>query len=282
MNSLNEFYYFCKRILKMKIPQLHSLKTIERKYNTGEEPVLVVCSNLNSYICKYMRSSAASYKLASELIGSQMAALWRINTPESAIVIIKAEHWKGLRSTHSISAPTFGSRKKSGVIDVTPTMLNEIEPSPKLLYHLAFIALFDFWMANEDRNANNYNLMYDVNAHLLVPIDYGCVFNTATYDYPLSQLTETDSILSSKLFEQLASRYKREAISLLADLNKHYGILVNKCHQNAKSIIAQIPQEWNLPMDAITDKVNSLFDSLWLDKVWLNFLNCLKEKVRLW
>jgi hypothetical protein len=229
-----------------------------------------------------MRSSAASYKLASELIGSQMAALWRINTPESAIVIIKAEHWKGLRSTHSISAPTFGSRKKSGVIDVTPTMLNEIEPSPKLLYHLAFIALFDFWMANEDRNANNYNLMYDVNAHLLVPIDYGCVFNTATYDYPLSQLTETDSILSSKLFEQLASRYKREAISLLADLNKHYGILVNKCHQNAKSIIAQIPQEWNLPMDAITDKVNSLFDSLWLDKVWLNFLNCLKEKVRLW
>ena len=76
--------------------------------------------------------------------------------------------------------------------------------------------------------------------------------------------------------------YKREAINILADMNKHYGILVNKCHQNANSIVAQIPQEWNLPMDAITDKVNSLFDSLWLDKVWLNFLNCLKEKVRLW
>ena len=68
MNSLNEFYYFCNRILKMKIPQLHSLKTIERKYNTGEEPVLVVCSDLNSYICKYMRSSSAAYKLVCELI----------------------------------------------------------------------------------------------------------------------------------------------------------------------------------------------------------------------
>ena len=79
------------------------------------------------------------------------------------------------------------------MIEVTPTMLDEIEPSPTLLRHLAFIALFDFWMANEDRNANNYNLMYDVNAHLFVPIDYGCVFNTATYDYSLSQLTETDS-----------------------------------------------------------------------------------------
>ena len=141
----------------MTIHRLHSLKTIERKYNTGEEPVLVVCSDLNSYICKYMRSMAASYKLASELVGSQFASLWRINSPATALVDIRGEHWNGLHLSHNVSAPTCGSRKRTGVIDVTPSMLDEIEPSPTLLRQLGLIALFDFWMANEDRNANNFN-----------------------------------------------------------------------------------------------------------------------------
>ena len=35
------------------------------------------------------------------------------------------------------------------------------------------IALFDFWIANEDRNANNANLLYDVGRGRLISIDYG-------------------------------------------------------------------------------------------------------------
>ena len=47
----------------MAIPVLESVKAIEQQYRTGEEPVLVMCSDMNAYICKYMRSSAAAYKL---------------------------------------------------------------------------------------------------------------------------------------------------------------------------------------------------------------------------
>ena len=46
----------------MAIPVLESVKAIEQQYRTGEEPVLVMCSDMNAYICKYMRSSAAAYK----------------------------------------------------------------------------------------------------------------------------------------------------------------------------------------------------------------------------
>jgi hypothetical protein len=53
----------------MKIPTLSSIKTIEQQYQTGENPVLVLCSDKNAYICKYMRSSGSAYKLACELIG---------------------------------------------------------------------------------------------------------------------------------------------------------------------------------------------------------------------
>lgn len=262
----------------MLLPVLHSLKAIERQYKTGEEPVLVICSDLNAYVCKYMRSSAASYKLASELIGGQMARIWRINAPEMAIVKIKAEHWNGLHSTHSVTAPTIGSRKKSGVIDIIPSTVGEIEEKLFLLVQLTYIALFDFWMANEDRNANNANLMYDIAHQVLVPIDYGCIFNTATFDYPLSQLTMTDSILSSDLYDILFSKYSNTMIKLIADLDRDYRLNVGRCQERAKSIVEQIPLEWNLPKEVIINKVNALFDSDWIDNVWQNFKGCLIEK----
>lgn len=264
----------------MKIPVLHSLKTIERQFNTGEEPVLVMCSDLNAYICKYMRSSSASYKLASEFIGGQMARIWRMNAPEMAIVKIKAEHWNGLRATHSVTAPTIGSRKKSGVIDIIPSTVNEIEDTPYLFAQLTYIALFDFWMANEDRNANNANLMYDIAHHQFVPIDYGCVFNTATYDYPLSQLTMTDSILTSDLYELLFAKHKNTMLNLIADLDRDYWLNAGRCREKANLIIEQIPAEWRLPKETIIKKVNELFEPDWLDNVWQNFMECLTWKLK--
>ncbi len=55
----------------------------------------------------------------------------------------------------------------------------------KLCQQLMQIALFDLWLSNEDRNANNANLMYDMVNDNIMAIDYGCCFNTATFDYPL-------------------------------------------------------------------------------------------------
>ena len=56
----------------MGLPKINSIKIIEQQYRTGEEPVLVMCSDMNADVCKYMRSSAASYKLVCELIGVEM------------------------------------------------------------------------------------------------------------------------------------------------------------------------------------------------------------------
>lgn len=65
----------------MEIATVTSIKTIEKQYGTGEEPVLVVCSDYNQYICKYMRSSASAFKLVCELAGAKLAAAWRIPSP---------------------------------------------------------------------------------------------------------------------------------------------------------------------------------------------------------
>ena len=66
----------------MAIPIIYSAQRIEQQFRTGEEPVLVMCSDVNIYVCKYMRSSVAAYKLACELIGARMAEAWQLNTPQ--------------------------------------------------------------------------------------------------------------------------------------------------------------------------------------------------------
>lgn len=159
----------------MRIPILTSIKNIEYQYDTGELPVLVVCSDKKSYICKYMRSSAAAFKLVCELIGAQMANVWQLNTPPVAFVNIKPVHWR-LPVTHCLSVPSWGCCKLEGVIDITPSTYKQIESSKNLLAELLKIALFDFWIANEDRNMNNANLLYDVLQQKFVPIDYELYF----------------------------------------------------------------------------------------------------------
>lgn len=143
----------------MTLETIYSAKRIERQFRTGEEPVLVVCSDLNTYVCKYMRSSTSAYKLACEFIGARMARAWQLTTPDIALVKIQPAHWGGLSLSHSLSAPAIGSRWLDSVVDITPSTYAEVVANIETLTHLMRIALFDFWIANEDRNANNANLI---------------------------------------------------------------------------------------------------------------------------
>lgn len=50
----------------MEIPRLDSIQDISVMYETGDLPVLVLCSDRQQYICKYMRLNATiAYKLIS-------------------------------------------------------------------------------------------------------------------------------------------------------------------------------------------------------------------------
>lgn len=264
----------------MAIQAIHSVKRIEQQFHTGEEPVLVMCSDVNTYVCKYMRSSAAAYKLVCELIGAQMAKAWQLNTPDTALVMIKPSHWEGVHLMHSVSAPSLGSKWMDSVVDITPSTYEKVPATAEMLNHLMKIALFDFWIANEDRNANNANLMYDVAVGKFVSIDYGCIFNTATFDYPLSQLTSTDTILWSDLFDHLIQGQDKDNIRSLAEqLKLDYRHSIQVCNSLKTEIVDVIPKEWNVPSTVIMEKVEQLFDETWTSEVWNNFIECLNENI---
>lgn len=51
------------------------------------------------------------------------------------------------------------------------------------------------------------------------------------------------------------------------------------CKQEIKIILNTIPCEWNVPKTIVELKLNQLIDSNWIEAVWLNFLECLKDNL---
>ena len=258
--------------------QLHSIQEVSVQYTTGDLPVLVLCSDARQYVCKYMRSNATiSYKLASEFIGAMFAEAWKIDTPPCAIVQIMPAHWASVATSHSMSAPAIGFRKLEGVIDITPTSYQQVDTNADTLYQLLKIALFDFWIANEDRTYNNANLLYGIENSRLISIDYGGILNNVTFDYPLSQLTETDSILGADLFAHIVKSISSRQLSKAVEkLQKDYLLCINRSKKQVESL-KQMPVEWAVPTAKIENKVEELFSESWIKATFENFIECLKS-----
>ena len=264
----------------MKIPTLSSIKTIEQQYQTGENPVLVLCTDRNAYICKYMRSAGSAYKLACELIGSAMALTWKINTPVPAFVRIRQQHWPQQFFLKYESALAYGTRLQTNCVDITPTTYAVVPSEKRLIKELLEIALFDCWIANEDRNINNANLMYDIESSQFISIDYGCILNTATFEYPMSQLTSTDTILYSDLFHHLIRQTdKQEIVKMAESLRKNYLYDVKQCQTKMSGVISNLPSEWNVPSLLIKEKLSQLVEPSWVEAVWENFKYLLQENI---
>lgn len=260
--------------------QLYSIKNIEKTYSTGEEPVLVACNDHNSYICKYTRYPGSANKLVCELMGAVFAKDWMLHTPEIAMVKVQREHVPYNMSGSYFAKPILGSLQQQNVIDITPTTIPLIAPNDKLCQQLMHIALFDLWLSNEDRNANNANLMYDMVHDNIVAIDYGCCFNTATFDYPLSLLTESESILCSDLFMHLSKETPHERIMQMADvlLRIDFPSYLHDC-QTGKAIAQWdddaneeigccfIPNAWQINRKCLTEKIEELLSDEWVARV---------------
>ncbi len=261
----------------MDILYLHSIQEISVTYSTGDAPVLVLCSDTQQYICKYMRPNATiAYKLACEFIGTTFAELWQIDTPPLAIVTIQPAHWVTTNVQHSFS-PAIGFKKIDGVMDITPTTFRQTAANKHTLYQLLKIALFDFWCANEDRTYNNANLLYNIENDKFISIDYGGILNNVTFDFPLSQLTETDSILCADVFAHIVKAVSdNQLIILVQRLEANYQMCIKRC-QRYKNAILQLPPKWNVPPSKVATKIDELLSEQWVSATWNNFVECLKS-----
>lgn len=260
---------------------LNSISVIERQFNTGEMPILVKCSDGNAYICKYMRSTGSAFKLVNELIGANMVEEWGILSPDFSFIKIEPEHWTNIFTHHSLSAPAFGYKQIDDIIDITPSTYMAVTSSIKSLTQLLKIALFDFWLANEDRTINNSNLLYSPNDDMFISIDYGGILNTGSYDSDMSQLTVSDSILYADIFIHVANTVAQSEVTKTAkDLFDYYSESVKKCKEKTSNILDIIPIEWNIQKEIVSKKIEQLFEQDWTENVWTNFVECINEVLK--
>ena len=245
-----------------KIPILNSIDVISKQYPTGEAPVLVMCSDMNLYICKYIRNSVSAQKLACELIGSKLASSWELNAPPVSFVNIKSEHWPESYIHPKVMTTMLGSKYLTSVDYVLPSTFDKLAKTSAMLKHLLKIALFDFWVANEDRNENNSNLLYDVITKTFVPIDFGCILNNADFQSSMMQLTTSLTIQKHVTY-----------------LKGAYANYVSRCQMQIGDIVNNLPSDWNISTSLVTNKLLQLFEPNWLEAVWRNFEECLNNNI---
>lgn len=107
-----------------------------------------------------------------------------------------------------------------------------------------------------------------------------CSFNTATFEYPLSQLTITDTILSSDIFRHLKKCFKDDELQAsLVGIEIYFSKCVEKCQCVTEDIVNSFPAEWNISAEIIRKKISELYSQEWQNAVWDNFVECLKENI---
>ncbi|MGQ7854415.1 HipA family kinase [Pedobacter sp. WC2501] len=243
---------------------------------TGSLPVVVMADDINDYVCKYDFGS----KLINEYLGHQFLGLWEIDCFDAAFVNIKREHipaniLTGRISGHLFDKPCFGLKYENdalGVNDILIGLHGKRHEIHKLenRFDLINIALFDLWLANDDRNHNNANLLIlDKN---IVPIDHSNLFDGDGLGRNLSQLTWEDSILYSDVAKVLLnSKPKREQRH--AELIEQFPIFVTRCRQALPGLIEAIPERWCNDKETLRENIlSSVMDNqAWLSQTIFTF-----------
>lgn len=262
------FVTFCIYVGCLSMNTVKASSEILKIYQTGDRPVLVLCADGYHYICKYKLPGGTANKLVNELMGYFYAKVWGLKVPYMSFVVNDSIIWRRATVSHDPVAPLIGSRKMENVCDLSEINCDQVRVAPSTLKQLLRIALFDFWLSNEDRTCNNYNLLYDLRKDEIISIDYGGILNSGVMGTPVSQLDESDSILSSDLYERLKGEKNP---GILESMYTEFIMSVDHCKQRTPSFLRSIPKEWHADLFALEAKLGGLFTLDWLNDTWDNF-----------
>ena len=268
------------------LPLLKSINRVHVRYSTGEQPLLVECDDMNNYICKYRRSTASGYKLVSELSGSIFASHWGINTPPIAVVELQSEHRGMLTDSRYPYRACFGSRMNQDAVDLTKLSVERVKKSRQNIQEIIRLALFDLWLANEDRNSNNANLLYDVDQHQIIAIDHGCLFNTSDYGVTPSLLTENESIINSEIASHLLRNLEDVSFVEFSLMTLHEEIdnmleYISRCQNEIQNLLSAIPSEWEIDKGDIEYSLNRVCNPEWIAKCKNVGFEYIEERLRM-
>lgn len=143
---------------------------------------------------------------------------------------------------------------------------------------LLIIAWFDLWLANEDRNWNNFNLLINPVSlgYEIVPIDHGACLNSGSFDEltPLTILCSNETIIDTDDFREITKRLLNKENFPDEFIERLYLSLPDLKKVYEKTVVS-IPEDWNIPMNFIQVLKDQLFSKEWLDETKKNFITYL-------
>lgn len=251
----------------------------------GSMPVVVMADDLEEYACKYDSTS----KLINEYIAHQFLQLWRLPFLPAAFVKIKDEDIperilsRRIRTT-DFDKPTFGLQYNNEAADATNTLIglkNDRYELSKFAtrFNLTKIALFDIWLANDDRNHNNYNLLIIDNTFF--PIDHSNIFDGNRLGDELAQLTDDDSILTSDLALTFLNQ-KSKVEEVANEVIRNFPTFVYNCDENLPAIVEGLPDEWCDDKQSLLENIRSavIHNDDWLRETVSTFSQLIHKFIR--
>lgn len=227
-------------------------------FTTGDNPILVTCTDMSDWVCKHGRMSPSV--LFSEVIGSTFANLWGLKTPQISFVDVSIEHLPkdnlNIVQPAFFNKPCFGSLfiEDSQVVDTTllpsfrnQAFRNKIGNKTDLLK----IALFDIWLGNEDRHHGNSNLLLDqtlADKYYFNVFDHGAIFNSNTLIRGIQLISDNESIISSDL-AQILFRKGKILTKNVDNIIKDFYLCTLECEAHLSNIINDIPVQWGLDLE---------------------------------
>lgn len=258
---------------------LQSISPISKVFQTsGSNPVKVLCSDVNEYVCKYCRNNPAS-GLFNEYLAAAFLKIWELRVPEFSLVTIDQNHISEEYRSSTVQPrffqiPTFGSRYIDHAKEIDSSIV-AIEGDKKIIkkisnkQDLLSIALFDLWMGNEDRSHNNYNLLLSTTPDLVfMPIDHERCFNgnSVTVERGMVILTEDETLINTEL-ASLVFRNFKGLPALVEEIAAKYYIWVGECENSLENVINAMPDQWGIvKADKIALLKSTLFQQSWIDE----------------
>jgi len=265
---------------------VESIEALE-KHNikdTACKPILVFCSDLEFYYCKYNTGFSSADRLLREYLSACFLEEWKLAVPDFAFIRIKKEHILsdlGIPFRYFDSL-CFGSRKIENAAEVTRfiTETNQYQKRKFInLFDYLRIALFDIWVANDDRNHNNYNLLIQAEEgkYRFVPIDHEAVFNSGNIDKPLYTISENSSLITAPLCLRLFSAKELSNKGRIDEMKDYFYLCVINCKQKLPQIINNVPEDWKINLAlSLSYLENHLFVKKWIDECWDTFVTYLQ------
>lgn len=225
------------------------------------------------------------YSLFNEFIAACFLEIWQLPVPEFGLVNVSQEHIQTIEMPfHYFEIPCFGSRFNNRLSEASQFFMHY--PFPKkdidsFQHSFLKIGLFDIWLANEDRNNNNMNLLIDSQAKLFVPIDHVMIFNSQNIDKEPYQLNEGDSILSSWLSERLFSRTLQHNLQhLRLRTVSEFERDLTTCYGSLEQILSDLPYEWHIDPGFVLSRLDLFFSESWIEDCKTTFNTCLQLALR--